>query len=233
MQTGNTPDKLHSSRLPRWLLGLVMRPRLLASVTVGILTYLMLPHAWASHEVTRAIVAWNAGAILYLVLALRMMFGSSHDRMKTRALQHDNGRVLVLALAVMAALVCLVGVVAQLSVAKDLHGLLKAEHVGLAAFTVLSAWSFTQLAFALHYAHEYYVAQSRGHDGGLAFPGGHAPDYGDFLYFACVIGTSGQTADVSFTTRNLRRVGLIHCVFSFVFNTTLVALTINMASGLI
>jgi len=68
--------------------------------------------------------------------------------------------------------------------------------------------------------------------GGLEFPGGHAPDYGDFLYFACVIGTSGQTADVSFSSRVMRRTGLVHCVLAFLFNTTLIALTINIASGL-
>jgi uncharacterized membrane protein len=68
--------------------------------------------------------------------------------------------------------------------------------------------------------------------GGLEFPGGQPPDYGDFLYFSCVIGTSGQTADVSFTSRKMRRTGTLHCILAFFFNTTLVALTINIASGL-
>ena len=86
--------------------------------------------------------------------------------------------------------------------------------------------------FALHYAHDYYASEIRGQPGGLDFPGGHAPDYGDFLYFASVIGTSGQTADVSFTNRTMRRTGLVHCVLAFFFNTTLIALTINIASGL-
>jgi uncharacterized membrane protein len=86
--------------------------------------------------------------------------------------------------------------------------------------------------FALHYAHDYYLALARGKHAGLEFPGGEAPDYGDFLYFACVIGTSGQTADVSFTSRAMRRTGLVHCVLAFFFNTALVALTINIASGL-
>ena len=65
------------------------------------------------------------------------------------------------------------------------------------------------------------------------FPGGQPPDYGDFLYFASVIGASGQTADVSFTSRKMRRTGTVHCVLAFFFNTTLVALTINIASGLL
>jgi uncharacterized membrane protein len=87
--------------------------------------------------------------------------------------------------------------------------------------------------FALHYAHDYYATQVRGGHGGLEFPGGQAPDYGDFLYFACVIGTSAQTADVSFSSRTMRRTGLVHCVLAFFFNTTLLALTINIASGLL
>jgi len=109
---------------------------------------------------------------------------------------------------------------------------LRYSHITLAVLTILSSWAFTQVMFALHYAHDYYVAEAKGHPGGLEFPGGHAPDYGDFLYFACVIGTSGQTADVSFSSRVMRRTGLVHCVLAFLFNTTLIALTINIASGL-
>jgi uncharacterized membrane protein len=85
----------------------------------------------------------------------------------------------------------------------------------------------------LHYAHDFYAARARGKPVGLTFPGTELPDYGDFLYFACIIGTSGQTADVSFTTSAMRRTGLLHCVLAFFFNTTLVALTINIASGLL
>ena len=97
----------------------------------------------------------------------------------------------------------------------------------------MTSWAFTQVMFALHYAHDYYSAQVRGQDAGLQFPGTDKPDYGDFLYFACIIGTSAQTADVSFSSSAMRRTGLLHCVLAFFFNTTLVALTINIASGLL
>jgi uncharacterized membrane protein len=73
----------------------------------------------------------------------------------------------------------------------------------------------------------------RGNPGGLDFPGTHSPDYADFLYFSCIIGTSGQTADISFCSRSMRRTGLVHCVLAYFFNTTLLALTINIASGLL
>ncbi len=178
------------------------------------------------------IIGWNLGACLYLLLSARMMFWSTHEGMRKRALQHDDGRITVLVLVVTAAIMCLGAIVAQLAIVKDMHGALRYAHIALAALTILSSWAFTQVMFALHYAHDYYGAQARGASGGLEFPGGHAPDYGDFLYFSCVIGTSGQTADVSFSSRGMRRTGLVHCVLAFFFNTAVIALTINIASGL-
>ncbi len=211
---------------------LLARPRLFASMALGLATFLYLPDSVVQLAVTRAIVGWNVGAILYLALAARMMFWSTHERMRTRALQHDEGRTVVLLLVVTSALMCIGAIVAELAVVKNLQGELRYAHIVLAALTITTSWAFTQTMFAMHYAHDYYVSALHGEHGGLEFPGGQPPDYGDFLYFACVIGTSGQTADVSFTSRKMRRTGTLHCVLAFFFNTTLVALTINIASGL-
>jgi uncharacterized membrane protein len=208
------------------------RPRLLFSIILGISVALVLPQSWVQQTVTRAIVGWNAGAMLYLALAWRMMFWSSHERMRARALVHDEGNMVILLMVVSAALVCIGAIVAELAVVKELHGLLRTAHIALAALTIVTSWAFTQSMFALHYAHDYYVRFLRTGHGGLDFPGNQPPDYGNFLYFACVIGTSGQTADVSFSHRAMRRIGTVHCVLAFFFNTTLVALTINIASGL-
>jgi len=127
---------------------------------------------------------------------------------------------------------CVWAIVAELSMVKDLTGDLRRSHVALAGLTLASSWAFTQVTFALHYAHDFYDTVDQGDSGGLLFPGTHTPDYADFLYFAIVIGTSAQTADVSFTSRSMRRTGTLHCVLAFFFNTTLLALTINIASGL-
>ncbi len=215
------------------LMRIVMaRPRLLICLAIGLLTAVCLPEAMAQRGITKAIIGWNVGAGLYLLLAARMMFWSTHERMRNRALQHDEGRIVVLVLVVAAALMCIGAIVAQLAVVKDMHGSQRYGHIALAALTIVTSWAFTQVMFALHYAHDYYATVVHGEHGGLEFPGGHPPDYGDFLYFASVIGTSGQTADVSFTSRRMRRTGTVHCVLAFFFNTTLLALTINIASGL-
>jgi uncharacterized membrane protein len=226
-------DNIVYAARPKLIRLIMARPRLFLCAMIGVLTVSYLPSSVAMHQVTRLIIGWNVGACLYLLLAVRMMFWSPHERMKTRALEQDEGRIVILTLVVAAAITSIGAIVAQLAVAKDIHGTLRYAHIGLAVLTILSSWAFTQVMFALHYAHDYYAAETRGIPVGLAFPGGHAPDYGDFLYFACVIGTSGQTADVSITSRTMRRTGLVHCVLAFVFNTTLLALTINVASGLI
>ncbi|MEW9897821.1 DUF1345 domain-containing protein [Chitinivorax sp. PXF-14] len=224
----NTP---HAS-YPYLLRQLAARPRLFLSAACGALVAFGLPHWLAMHSITRLIIAWNAGATLYLILAAHMMFWSSHEKMRHRALMQDEGRIMVLMLVVLAAIMSLGAIIAELAVAKDMHGPLRYAHIGLAALTIVSSWAFTHVMFALHYAHDFYAARSRGKSGGLAFPGDTEPDYGDFLYFACVIGTSGQTADVSFESTAMRRTGLVHCVLAFFFNTTVLALTINIASGL-
>lgn len=219
-------------RLRRPLHALRVRPRLLTSLAVGLLVWFLLPDVLVPYGETRLLVAWNAFALLYLGLALHMAWQAGADVIRRRALQQDEGSGFVLVLVVLASVAVLLGIGSQLAVVKDLHGLARTRHVGLAALTVVSSWLFTQTLFALHYAHEFYLTRARKLPDGLAFPGTPDPCYSDFLYFACVIGTSGQTADVSFTSPAMRRVGLVHCVQAFFFNTTVLALTINIAAGL-
>ena len=209
------------------------RPRLFISGLIGLAVAWLMPQWLASQPTTRLIIGYNAGACLYLLLSGIMMARSSDDKMRHRARLQDDGQLLILALVIIAAVASLAAIIAQLAAVKEMQGMLKYAHIGLAALTIVSSWAFTQMMFALHYAHDYYVARARGNSGGLEFPGENAPDYADFLYFACVIGTSAQTADVSFTSRAMRRVGLAHCVLAFFFNTTVLALTINIAASLL
>jgi len=221
------------TRRPALLRALRARPRLLASVGVGVAVYVLLPAALAAHAQSRLLLAWNAGALLYLALVAAMALRADAESMRQRALRQDEGRVVVLVLVVLAAAAVLLAVGSQLSAVKDMQGSARTLHIALAALTVLTSWLFTQTLFALHYAHDFYVARVHRRDDPLQFPGTTEPIYGDFFYFACIIGTSGQTADVDFTGSALRRVGTLHCVLAFFFNTTLLALAINIAAGLL
>ncbi len=121
---------------PYLLRVLLARPRLVICTLIGLLAGLFLPDTLAHHLITKAIIGWNLGAGLYLVFAAKMMFWSSHERMRTRALQQDEGQVLVLMLVVTAALMCIGAIVAELGVVKELKGSLRTTHIALAALTI-------------------------------------------------------------------------------------------------
>ncbi len=209
------------------------RPRLFMAIGAGVLVGMGIPSSLMAHGVARGLVGWNVGTLLFLVLAGVMIVKSSHDHMRQRALLQDMRQWVVLALVILSALVSLAAVVLELGVARAAKGWPEIAHVGLAILTIVTSWAFTQTMFAMHYAHDFYLGRSKSKPDGLVFPGTDEPDYFDFLYLAGVIGTSGQTADVSFATSAMRRTGLVHCVFAFVFNTAVLALTINIVASLL
>ena len=97
--------------------------------------------------------------------------------------------------------------------------------------SVLLGWFTVHTMAAPHYAHEYYRDAGGKTDeivAGLKFPGEEPPDGGAFLYFSYVLGMTAQVADVAVTSRAMRRLVTIHGVFSFFFNTVIVAATVNV-----
>lgn len=215
--------------MPTWI---ASHHRLLASALFGAIAYALMPLLADLPTTTRTLVSWNIGATLYLLAAMHMMFSTPESGIRRRALEEDEGQWVIMALVVLSAIACLSAVVIELSDAKTMFGQQRYQHIGHAVLTILSSWFFTQVMFAQHYAHRYYFSLENGQPAGLQFPGEPLPDYVDFLYMACVIGTSGQTADVSLSSRRMRRIGLLHCLLCFFFNTTVLALTVNMASSL-
>lgn len=209
------------------------RPRLFLAMGLALLVYLLLPAGLAGRETTRLLITWNAGTGLYLILALTMVARATPAHMRQRAQLEDEGRFVVLAGVVCASVACLAAIFFELAGVRNMAMPEKAARIALAVLTIASSWAFIHLMFALHYAHDFYRNRVLGGTGGLLFPGDEEPRYSDFLYFAAVIGTSGQTADVAFASGAMRRLGLLHCVLAYAFNTTLLALTINIASGLL
>ncbi|MET0383883.1 MAG: DUF1345 domain-containing protein [Burkholderiaceae bacterium] len=209
-----------------------VRPRLFIVAAIGAATGFVLPNGIASQPATRWLIAWNVAAWLYITLAALMMVRSSSDHMRHRAQLQDDGKYAILGMVVVSAVASLVAIAFELAAVKDMHGWLKQAHIALAGVTVVASWGFIQVMFAMHYAHDYYLAACHGRKPGLAFPDDDDPDYGDFFYFAAVIGTSGQTADVSFVTKPMRRIGSLHCILAYLFNTTVLALLINIGASL-
>ena len=100
--------------------------------------------------------------------------------------------------------------------------------IALIIATLLIAWLFSNMVYALHYAHLFYSQDKGGDVGGLDFPGDGDPDYGDFIYFAFTLGMTFQTSDVAIPGRPIRRTAILHCFAAFVFNIGVLAFTINV-----
>ena len=204
------------------------RPVLTISICAGAIVWLLLPDA--IRQSTRLLLGWDTVTALYLVLVFWTMLHSDTKKIRARAAAQDEGRIMMLGLTSFTAVVSLAAIVAELSTAKELSGIAKSEHIGLAALTVFLSWTFLHTIFAVHYTHEYYS----GKDGGLEFPGGDkTPDYWDFMYYSFIIGTAAATADVNILSPIIRRTTMAHCIVAFFFNTTILALTINIGASLL
>jgi uncharacterized membrane protein len=223
-------------RRRRWLWIFTSRPRLLAGLICGVCAGAAAAYVSPSLSLpAAATIGWDAMCLVYMASVSAAMYGHDPDDIRARAAREDEGRGIILALVLIAAAVSVIAIGAQLSAARSEHGVAKAAHVGLAFGTVAASWLMVQLVFALHYAHEYYDenrAQAGADMKGLAFPGGELPDYWDFVHFSFVIGVAAQTADIAFTSKELRRIGTVHSLVAFAFNTVIVALTINLLAGL-
>ena len=199
---------------------------------------------WPTGEgwLSRLALGWDVGVGLFLVESvLKVTRARTTDDIRMRAAALDEAGVAFLPLALVAAVASIAVVVGEaVRVAGD------NEPAGgaavLALVTVALSWTFVHVIFAFHYAHAFYApaasAGSRGRAkapdrGGLIFPGGEAPDYWDFVHFSLIIGVAQQTADIQISDRALRRTSTVHSVTAFLFNTVIVALTVNMAVGLL
>jgi uncharacterized membrane protein len=202
------------------------RPRTFIAITLGVVVFFLLPDT--RRLATRLIVGWDVFAALYLVLAYIMMLRCDVAHIRRSAVMQDDGRFLILLLTAFGALASLGAIVFELGASKgNKAGLI------LATATIALSWTLVHTAFALHYAHDFYRGRK---PGGLQFPSGDAhveADYWDFVYFSFVIGMTAQVSDVGITDRIIRRTATVHGIISFVFNTALLALMVNIAASAI
>jgi uncharacterized membrane protein len=202
------------------------RPRTFIALALGILVFFLLPEA--RRLPTRLLVGWDVFAALYLVLAYVMMLRCDTSHIRRSAVMQDDGRFLLLLLTAFGAFASLAAIVFELGASKgNPAGLI------LAIVTIALSWTTVHTAFSLHYAHEFYRNKK---PGGLQFPSGDThveADYWDFVYFSFVIGMTAQVSDVGITDKIIRRTATVHGIISFVFNTALIALMVNIAGSAI
>jgi len=202
------------------------RPRTFVAVAIGIVAFFLLPDSL--RLVTRLLMAWDGFITVYLTLVYIMMFRCELSHIRRNAVLQDDGRFLILLVTALGAFASIAAIVFELGSSHR-----SAPQLALATVTIALSWAAVHTTFALHYAHDYYRGAK---PGGLQFPSGdehdHA-DYWDFVYFSFVIGMTAQVSDVGITDKTIRRTATAHGIISFVFNTALLALMVNIAASAI
>jgi uncharacterized membrane protein len=207
--------------------------RLFAAIAVGGASLALLPHGWPDRE--RGIAAWDIGTSFYLLLIVVLFATVPPARMPAQAEAQQDGEWVLFFLVLAGIVASFAAILGEFGSMKDVAAAAKEQKVAAVAATLVLSWLLAQAVFALRYAHEFYAraVPAADIDGGLDFPGEKRPDYWDFLYFSVVLGMTFQVSDVQITSRKLRRVATLHGLMGFLFNTVIIALTVNLASGLL
>jgi uncharacterized membrane protein len=220
------PRLVRFRNLPRPARIIYARPRIFISILVGFAAFFLLPGSL--RLVTRLVIGWDVFIALYLVLVYIMMFRCGLAHIRRNAVLQDDGRFLILLMTALGAFASIAAIVFELGASKG-----SVPQLALATVTIVLSWATVHTTFALHYAHDYYRGAK---PGGLQFPSGdtheHA-DYWDFVYFSFVIGMTAQVSDVGITDKIIRRTATVHGIISFIFNTALLALMVNIAASAI
>lgn len=213
-----------------------LAPMIAAFATAGITGVLLFIFSplWLN-PMARLVACYDAGAIAILLWHWAIVLRTTPEQTKARAAAQDPGRD---ALFVLTLLAVAFGFVAAFSILGRGSGGVPHHDavlyaVGFAA--VALGWLAIHTIFSFRYAHLCYRDRNRDEraDGGLKFPGDGEQCYMDFAYFSFVIGMTFQVSDVAVTDNRIRRLVLAHGLISFAYNTAILALVVNVVSGLL
>ncbi|MGN6381633.1 MAG: DUF1345 domain-containing protein [Dyella sp.] len=228
MSASLPPDSPRSPSSPRgwraWR-SLRARPRLSLSAAIFMLVGASLS-AGGMLVAPALLLGFDVGAAVFLGGMWRLFNDATTASMREQARRQDAGRWGILWSAIGVTAVVMMALGTELHAAES-GGVLTLAVAGL---SIVLAWLFINVMFALHYAHGFYGDYGSQHQG-LDFPGKQEPDYWDFAYFSIVVGMTFQVSDVQITSRTLRRMVLLHSVIAFFFNVFIIAVTVNIVAG--
>jgi len=196
-------------------------PRLWIAFIAGVLLFFFLPHDWSI--LSRVLVCWNGGIILFLTLISIWMTRLTAAQICTKYIEEDSTAPFILVLVVFAAVASLFAIVEPLATIRHVSGSVRTAHFALAALTLINSWLLVPTMFT----------SAAADDRPLHFPNTPDPVFWDFAYFSFTIAAACQTADVSTQHADIRRVVIGQTLISFLFNASILGFAINVTAGLI
>jgi uncharacterized membrane protein len=199
----------------------------LVAAVVGILATPRLPGDM------RFVVCFDLAAITYVGLFVSLMCMATPEdcaKLSTQS-RWRNFHLLLLIL------LTLVGISVIPILARPDTSPYRIFHYSTSLLAICLGWLVAHISFGLHYMHMYYgdttPDDEMPYDEGMAYPERKLPDYWDFMYYSFTIAMCYQTSDVTITNPRVRRVTLLHAIYSFFFVAAILSLVINILSNVI
>ncbi|MGY2892675.1 DUF1345 domain-containing protein [Deinococcus sp. UYEF24] len=205
--------------------------RLSLAAAVGIVIGIFLPPGskWELH----ALAGWCGSALTFLLLSGWVFFTTDAENTRRLATREDDSRAVSSLIVLAGSLISLAGVIYALTQVSSLQKAGQATEATvltiLGLLSVALSWLLIQTIYTFRYTHLYFEAP----EGGIEFQGDEPPDYLDFVYLAVTIGMTFQVSDTNLSQKKIRRSLTGHALIGYVYNTVLVALTINTVAGLL
>jgi len=181
-------------------------------------------------KITRIMICWDVFSLCLIILSCINFFTMNPKEIRYQAKNQDTSKTVVLFIVLISTVGSLLGIF-LIIMNKGTWMLNKYIETFIYIFGVNCSWFLLHIMFTFRYAHLYYGdhPSTPGLDmAGLDIPEEDFPDYLDFAYFSFVIGMTFQVSDIRIISRRIRRLALLHGLLSFLFNTVIVALVINV-----
>jgi uncharacterized membrane protein len=208
--------------------------RLLISLLISAIVFFPIQDKFSLPAVI--LFTWISFASTIIIMDWIIILSSHPREVRKIAKLQDPSRTFLFLFVIAASLASFGAIVFLLKSSKG-HGATVNEHILLAITAVIISWWLLHTIFTLRYAHLYYDTDKDDGTpraaGGLDFPGDEEPDYMDFVYFSFVLGMTFQVSDVEISSKEIRRLAWMHGMLSFAYNTAILALSINVISGMV
>ena len=225
-------NTLPRERLPPWLLrfwGRLSAALLVAAL--GALATITLPTGIC------IIICFDLAALTYIGLFFGLMSVATPEQSAELGRLGEPSGIHVLVGMVMLSVVAVSVVAALVNSLRDAVGWLRVVHMVASVLALFLLWMLAHIFFAVQYMRLYYPdeppPEGQKADPCLGFPNRPTPDLWDFMYYSFTIAMCFQTSDVTITGVIMRRVTLLHAIFSFFFISVNIGLVVNILSNVL
>ncbi len=181
------------------------------------------------------ILGFDATALAYVVLFFLLMSAATPEQAADLSRRTEPSGLGVLVITLVLSLVSFGMIAVMLDNLTDAPRWLRVIHLTGSVLALFLSWIVLHIIFGLQYMRMYYddvhTVPGAADSPDLAFPTRPMPDFWDFMYYSFTIAMCYQTSDVTISAPDIRRLTLLHAVFSFFYFVLIMSLVVNLLSN--